>query len=304
MDRRLIGGLLFVVALTAAVVLPALPGVRLQGVASTIVLPDDPQVGECVLESGADLAVIPPDESSAPPAPTFAPCDGQPVAGEVVAVVRATGDDRSRLEQAAASGVDCGRSSLEYSGLVLDDGRFVVSDSAPDDPVSWNLSINMRTAWVLPAPLPQSAGRTWVACVVTPATGGTYRGRLAGAFDNGALPDEFGVCWEKDAPSTGSVSCASRHLGELMATATIPDGGTVAVADVMTSCRRLVAKVIGRIDPTAGGRLTVEMLLTPDVAQFLAMPQPLSVVCSIAPVAQALYGTVVGLRDRPIPYAG
>jgi len=122
MDRRLIGGLLFVVALTAAVVLPALPGVRLQGVASRIVLPDDPQVGECVLESGADLAVIPPDESSAPPAPTFAPCDGQPDAGEVVAVVRATGDDRSRLEQAAASGVDCGRSSLEYSGLVLDDG--------------------------------------------------------------------------------------------------------------------------------------------------------------------------------------
>ena len=180
MDRRLIGGLLFAVALTAAVVLPALPGVRLQGVASTIALPDDPQVGDCVLGSGPGLPVIPPDESPAPPAPTFAPCDGRPVAGEVAAVVRATGDDRSRLEQAAASGVDCGRSSLEYSGLVLDDGRFVVSDSAPDDPVSWNLSINMRTAWVLPAPLPQSAGRTWVACVVTPATGGTYRGRWPG----------------------------------------------------------------------------------------------------------------------------
>jgi len=304
MDRRLIGGLLFAVALTAAVVLPALPGVRLQGVASTIALPDDPQVGDCVLGSGPGLPVIPPDESPAPPAPTFAPCDGRPVAGEVAAVVRATGDDRSRLEQAAASGVDCGQSSLEYSGLLLDDGRFVMSDSAPDDPVSWNLSINMRTAWVPPAPLLQSAGRTWVACVVTPATGGAYLGRLAGAFDNGALPDEFGLCWEKDAPSIDSVSCASRHLGELMATAAIPDGGKVAVADIMSSCRRLVARVIGRSDPTAGGRLTVEVSLTPDVAQFLTLPQPLRVVCSIAPVAQALSGTVVGLRDRPIPYAG
>ena len=218
-----------------------------------------------MLGSGPDVAVIPPDGSAAPPAPTFARCDGRPVAGEVVAVVQATGDDRSRLEPAAASGVDCGRSSLEYSGLVPDDGRFVMSDSAPDDPVSWNLSINIRTAWVLPAPLLRSAGRTWAACVVTPATGGAYLGRLAGAFDNGALPDEFGLCWEKDTPRIDSVSCASRHLGELMATATIPDGGKVAVADITSSCRRLVARVIGRSDPTAGGRLTVEVSLTPDV---------------------------------------
>jgi len=80
---------------------------------------------------------------------------------------------------------------------------------------------------VLPAPLLHSAGRTWVACVAAPVTGAAYRGRLAGAFDDGALPDEFGVCWEKSTPSTGSVSCPSSHRGELISTGTgtVADGG-------------------------------------------------------------------------------
>ena len=305
MRRRLIGGLLFVVVLTLAVLVPALGGLRSEGVGTAIELPSDPRVGDCVLEPPTDSAVIPPAASVSMIAPSFAPCDGQPIAGEVVAVVRAAGDDRARLQQVAAIGEDCRGSSLKYSGLVQDDGRYVLADHHLHDVVDWNLSINARTSWVLPPALLRSAGQTWAACIAAPASAAAYRGRLVGAFTDGVLPDEFGVCWEQTAPpaTIDSVSCGDRHLAELVSTGKVPDGGKVTVADIKVSCQQLAAKVIGRADPTAGGQLVVGTAISPDTAQFLALPQPLNVTCYVAPVAQSLSGTLVGLGNRPIPYS-
>ena len=121
MDRRLAGGLLFAVALTLAVVIPSLGGHRVAGAAATIQLPDDPKVGDCVQESLNDIIVIEPAASGSSLAPSFVPCDGREVGGEVVAVVQAVGSVHAQVQQAGAS-VDCHHSSLEYSGLVRSSG--------------------------------------------------------------------------------------------------------------------------------------------------------------------------------------
>jgi len=304
-DRRLVGGLLFVLVVTLAVVIPSLGGLRREGTASPIQLPDAPRVGDCLLQPLTDFISIPLDRTRPLLAPSFAPCDGREVAGEVVAVVRATGGISARLRQAEASGVDCYRSSLEYSGLVLTDGRYVVAGHSPNDPVNWNLTINVRTAWVVPAPLLRTAGQSWVACIAAPLSGATFRGRLADAFSGGMLPDEFGFCWQQRTPSAeGSVSCGGRHFAELVSLGTIADGTGIALGDIESSCQRLSALVVGRTDPTAAGRLTVATSVSSQrVAPVPPLPQKLNVVCSLEPLAYPLSGSVVGLGDQPIPYS-
>ena len=157
----------------------------------------------------------------------------------------------------------------------------------------------MRTAWVVPAPLLRTAGRAWVACIAAPLSGAGIRGRLAGAHSGGKLLDEFGFCWEQRTPSTqGSVSCGRCHFAELVSLGTISNGAGIALADIKSSCQRLAAQVIGRSDPTAAG-----LVIAPSVSPVAApsSTQPPHVICDLEPVTQPLTGTLVGLRDRPIP---
>ena len=304
MVRRLLGGLLFAVVLTLAIVVPSFGGHRIEGFGIPIELPGDPRVGDCMLESLNDVILIQPTSSGASLTPTFVPCGDGQVGGQVVAVVRGTGDVRDRLRQAAASGVDCYQSSLRYSGLVLDGGRYVLADHSPNDPVDWNLTINVRTAWVVPSPLLRTAGQNWVACVAAPLSGATFRGQLARAFSGGTLPDEFGFCWEQSTPSAvGAVPCGSRHFAELVSLGTIPGGTAVALADIESSCQGLAAQVIGRSDPTAAGDLAVGISVSSDSATSTTVPQTQRIVCYIEPLTRPLFGTLVGLRDRPIPYS-
>jgi len=301
MYRRLVGGLLFAVVLTLAIVVPNLGGRRIEGTGTPIHFPADPQVGDCLLESLNDVILIQPTSSGSSLVPTFAPCGDRNAGGQVVAVVRATGDVPARIRRAATSGVDCYQSSLQDSGLVLVGGRYVLADHSPADPVNWNLTINARTAWVVPGPLLRAAGQDWVACVAAPLSGATFRGQLAGAFSGGTLPDEFGFCWEQSIPSAiGVVPCGSSQFAELVSLGTIPGGAGVPLADIKSSCQQLAAQVIGRSDPTASGDLAVGTSVSPDVA---TSSQTQRVVCYIEPLTRPLSGTLVGLRDRPIPYS-
>ena len=136
----MIGALLLVAALTLALVIPAIDGLRLAGVATMIELPSEPQASDCMLPSPTNAAATAGD-SPLPLWPTFGACDGRNLAGEVVAVVGGEGDVSTRLQKAAASGTDCRRMALEYSGLVLNDGRPLSAIRYPADPISWNLSL-------------------------------------------------------------------------------------------------------------------------------------------------------------------
>ena len=60
---------------------------------------------------------------------------------------------------------------------------------------------------------------------------------------------------------------------------------------------------MGRNDPTGGVGLAVKVF-PETVDEQLRLNPRLDIVCYIAAVERSLDGTIVDLRDRPIPYSG
>src|SRR6478752_10805401 len=152
MDRRLIGALLLVAAIAAGVVAAKGGGLRTVGTAVMGELPADPRVGDCLLEPAegsvpefaprpwADLRPLAtpaqttlPDISRTIDGPRFGSCIGAgPVGGEVIALLSATGDERTRRQRAASTGIDCRAASLRYAGLRMIDNHFGLTQQATD----------------------------------------------------------------------------------------------------------------------------------------------------------------------------
>jgi len=319
MDRRLVGALLVVVVLTVAIVIPARNGLRTAGSGSIGELPADPVVGDCLLQPPYEFWEQARDRAGTastsqrvrknPLAPIFGPCDGGEVAGEVVAIIAASGDGVTRQARAAASGLDCRSTALQYTGLFPLGERFVPADQMAADPVSWELSVSLRGSWMLPSVVMQAAGRSWAACVATPGLAGFYRGTVANSFRGGRLPDVFGTCWDRSAPSAGmrAVDCGQPHAAELISVGDVPDRARTTGGAINAACQRLAAEVMGRADPTAGGGLQVKV--APDLPDAAvpssssdAEPRGLNVVCFITAGERSLTGSVVGIGENAIPY--
>lgn len=316
MNPRLVGALLVLAVVAATISVPALTGRRTAGTAVTVELPRDPRVGDCVVNlpvellgaatetpTGTGRRATEQTGSTGPLGPSFGSCTDGPVAGEVVAVASA-GSDPGQLQ--APAGIDCRAAALSYAGLVLIDGRFVLPNPAADDPVAWNLSVNVRSAWVLPSPLMQAQGRTWAACVVAPRDDARYTGRIVSAFNGGVLPDEFGTCWNARSVSAAveRVDCRAPHLAELISAGYVVDRSQITADDLRLSCERLAARVVGRSDPTVGAKLVVKTspeTLSSDTATF---NMSVSVLCYLVTPDRPLDASLVGLRDQPLPYAG
>jgi len=316
MDRRLVGALLVVAVISAAIVLPPMvTGSRIAGSASPIDLPDPPGVGDCLLNplpktNGQDLADgttvritgYPADLPDDTAAAAFGPCDGL-VAGEVVQVVDSGGDPPARRAAAAVSNEGCRSATAAYTGL-LDVIRQFTSPTGAVEAVRWDPTVNVRHVWVQPEAVQRAAGRTWLACVVTPARPVRYLGRVAGAFAGRSLPDQFGVCWLQTDVSAAVtfVDCSEPHRSELVSIGSVSGHSDVAPADVTTSCERLASRVVGRDDPTAGGVLTVGVD-PEELPARLRSDRTVDVTCFLtAGNDRRLVGTLVGLGDRPIPF--
>jgi hypothetical protein len=319
MDRRLVGALLVVVVLTVAIVVPARNGLRIAGSGLIGELPADPSVGDCLLQPPYEFweqARRRPGADSTsqlarknPLAPIFGPCDGGEVAGEVVAIVSASGDRVTRQARAAASGLDCRSTALQYAGLHPLGERFVLADQMAANPVSWQLSVSMRGSWMLPSVVLQAAGRSWAACVATPGLAGFYRGTLANSYRGGRLPDVFGTCWDRATPSAGmrAIDCGTPHAAELISMGDLPDRAATTGAAINAACYRLAAEVMGRADPTAGGGLQVKVAPDlPDVPVTSNSPDAgsrgLNVVCFVTAGERSLTGSLVGIGENAIPY--
>ena len=315
MDRRLTGALLVVAVAVTAAVLPALSGRRISGHAQTIALPADPRVGDCVLESSpgspdvvGELTALPESTDGSRSAARSAipvevgACTGRPVLGEVVAVVTTAHHDL-KAHPVPPPGVDCRSPALEYAGLVPADKRYELRDQPDADPVKWNFSINTGNRWVLPSQRLVSAGRTWSACVASPNAGEEYAGRLADAYSGRSLPASFGTCW--NSPQVGAAArmldCSRHHSAELISAGRIDDISAVTIEQVASSCGQLAALVMRRSDPTGGGALVIKT--SPDRLTFKSMVRPVNVLCYLSSARRELDDTVVGLGERPIPFA-
>jgi len=336
MDRRLVGALLVVVVISAAIVLPPLlAGSRVAGSASAIDLPDPPRVGSCLLYSlpaagddltdgtSVDLAGYRAgqrahDGDVLPAIAVFGPCDGE-IAGEVVDVIEAPGDAATRRATAIGAEQQCRAATSDYTGLDDATARFTDSPdatapdatapdaTAPDataDPVRWSPSVNLRYRWVQPEPLQRAAGRTWLACVVTPSRPVLYSGSVAAAFSTGTLPNPFGLCWAGATVRVGMgvVDCSLPHSSELLSVGRVEEPTRWTSSQVRAACARVATAFIGRSDPTAGGALDIPVT-PPDLDRRVFWDAPLDLTCYLtASGGRQLDGTVVSLGDRPIPF--
>lgn len=316
--RRLVGALLVVAVVATALVIPALDGLRIAGRPAAIELPADPRVGDCVFAAAGNAgsepdltfatAMIPLPRSDQLHTPdaigvAFGPCTGQLIVGEVVAIATAEDSQRAGVSTTVA-GEGCRAQALRHAGLVPRDDDYALPDQVATDPVEWDVSINLPTTWVVPSAVLQSSGRTWTACVVTTKYMTEYRGRVAGAYSGGRLPDAFGTCWNSREVRVAArtVNCGDPHLAELTAVGTVADRATTGASNIRSSCERLSAGVMGREDPTASGVLGVS--IAPDYYDSTAWStRSLNIVCYIVPTEHSLAGTLVGLGDRPVPLA-
>ncbi len=317
MDRRLVGALLVVVVLSAAIVLPPLfTGARVAGSASPIALPAPPHVGSCLLYSlpargdgltdgtSIDLAAYRAGQSAKDPdIAVFGPCDGE-IAGEVVDLIDAPGDAASRLATAVGAEKQCRAAASDYTGLDVAAARLPGLRDAATNPVRWSPSANLRYRWVQPESLQRAAGRTWLACVVTPSRPVLYSGSVAAAFSTGRLPTPFGLCWAGAdvRAGMGVVDCNQPHRSELLSVGRVENPTNWTSTQVRQACARVATTFIGRSDPTAGGALEITVT-PPDLDRRLLWDAPLDLTCYVTGGGgRQLDGTLLSLGDRSIPF--
>ena len=185
-------------------------------------------------------------------------------------------------------------------------GRRLVAPGAPaSDVVRWAPTVGFDAHRLVPGTEEASAGRTWYACVAVPIAHDTYRGSLHAASVAGRLPPEFAICWDgTDLDSLAKVlPCSGPHAAELLATAWVVDRSQATRAELQSGCESIAARLLRRDDPTAGGQLSVVLdPISRDGAVLGNEPQ--SVGCFVTANAPAqVIGTLVGLADRPVPFA-
>ena len=241
-----------------------------------------------------------------PLAPIFGPCDGGEVAGEVVAIISASGDGVTRQARAAASGLDCRSTALQYAGLFPLGERFVLADQMAVDPVSWQLSVSLRGSWMLPSVVMQAAGRSWAACVATPGLAGFYRGTVANSYRGGQaaghvrhLLGPAGAQRRHGRRRLRSIACRRADFGWRCAR----PGGHHRCCD---QCRLPAAGRRGdgpgrsdgrRWTPGEGGARICPM--TAAAANLAAgEPRGLNVVCFVTAGERSLTGSVVGIGEN------
>ena len=297
-DMRRIAGIAMIVL--AGVGVGAATTLRQQvtgGSAAAIAIPAPPQVGDCVLD-GAEL---PQRVSSGTPTFGYGPCVGAR-AGEVVSVVAdpwvdpGAKDSHTAMRDGSPSdaiAAQCAQDARVYAGLA----------AAPPtiDPaaggVSFSPSIWLPVSALFPDDRQRAVGQDWVACVVESPTDTTFAGSVRAVFarqqPSGTLPAAFARCLV-EANATTAGDCDVPHQVELLGFRLVkdtPDAARLA----RSACTDFAATVLKRPDPTAGGALEVVSIYDRSTHEAT---------CQIASAGpRLLRGSLIGLGDRPIPWA-
>lgn len=293
-DRRRLTGLAVIVV--AVIAIAAVAAGRQRTVSGAAVVPPPPQIGDCVATSAADQ-VWQQLEYDVVPSLVSAPCTGVR-AGEVVSV-----DDQRPTTQ-----TDCSTPTVSYLGLPPGPGEQLGSETV------WITRSVIMSYTFGPSPLQVAAGQRWSACVALGIDRDSFRSQPLtesprdAATRGGAAFDPFAFCVAAPLSST-SIPCGHPHRYEVVA-----DGFNLSAreADSLASCKAISSRLTGLVDPTAGGRLQVELVsyVWDDGASSAratgyqqARSGGGSVMCTVSPVApgEMLSSTLVGLGERPVP---
>ncbi len=306
MDRRLLGGVLVLVALVAAVLTPDVGHRRVPGDGRPIAAPEPPRRGNCVTSlaevnselQGGDFGI---DDQINLPAPEIGPCTG-PIVGEVVSVLRDVAPESlpaPRYQQAIA---DCGLNSIYYTGSIPP----VVPGSSGNPAIVWSPAVNFQETYVGPSALQRLVGQRWSACVIGAPFGRPFAGRLRDVLSGGTLPSIFAHCWRTAAMrDSEQVPCDEPHAVELLATTGL--GGTPqTAAEVQRSCTVFAGRMMRTDDPTRDGALNYLILAFRDTEVAVPPSTELLHDTYITCIATArhgvqLTGSLLGVGDGPLP---
>jgi hypothetical protein len=302
MDRRLVGVAVLVLAIVAVAVVPNLQGRRVAGTSVAVVFAAPPQVGDCALpplpeaEDGAWIQQVRVTDLR------FGPCSGD-IAGEVVGL-RDFDPNWPDADTFRGRG-PCFRETAGYAGLSVNRRSSTLPEVPFDGVVSWTPTIGTRALLIMPGTRERNAGATWAGCLAVPTEGGKYQGSLRAAHTSGRMPDVFGLCWDSVDldESMNLLACNEPHPAELLATGWVRNRQLVTSDKIAASCTDIAGRIMHTSDPTRGGALAI--ILDPVSRDGAAVPNaPLSVSCFVSSAGPTqLVGTLIGIGERPIPFA-
>lgn len=296
-------------------VVPALRPTLIDGVATAVPIPGLPSVGDCVTEPipysslWISLHNPPTDGTVVYPALTIEPCDG-PRYGEVVAVIPAPVVVTVQVDGQNWSVNDrnrdtCWSASASYLGI---------PGGTAD--LQWVPLVSAPSLVSQPLPRQHAAGQNWLACLTYVQSGDTvdpgttvapYTGTLRDAATTGNQTNRLGYCGDDAAAlSGGDGGCERPHRYQQLAIA--PTGASrVSAASTHTTCTDTANVLVGR-DVTSSGDLEVVVTVADDnglpVSVDGDVPPNATLHCTIAATGgRLLTGSVIGLGDRPIPWA-
>ena len=257
---------MLVVALAVAVIFPSVNAKHIVGVAIVAPPPPPPAVGDCALGAfSTAVDMIATQQGSQPqlvyPHPPTGSCHDT-VYGQITAVI---------MTPALASDmVDGHGQDRNYARCP---GNAPFEDLPPGSDAGtayghWHVELATNTVVIAPTPRQVAFGQHWVACVVAaiqaPRVGvsvsqiGDAQGfstPLSQWRHSRQVAEALGLCLLTTSSADDPHDCSITHAAESFGFTNGP-----YTPELAATCRALVGDLTGMADPTAGGRLNVEVL--------------------------------------------
>lgn len=305
MKRRLIGGLILVLALVAALVVPRLlDPPEVDGSADAAPPASPPVVGACLREESLRYSISADGEIVTDDTVTVVGCD-EPHASEIVQME----PDLPRTD-----GANPAAAVTEFTVRCADQSP-VEWAAAPAGAAGWTPNLNVTVGLLAPGRRQLDAGQRWGACAV-----GVTAGRLdrpVAQLNAVNLPAALGACISAEGVAAGTsngTDCATPHVAETFGRRDLEVGDDLTQDELAGGCAELVTQATGRAgvatDPALGLAATAYATYDGSDAEVVTLPLPADatggwVTCGIhAADGRELGASLRQIGDAPLPWVG
>ena len=300
MDRRWSGGLVLLLVLVAAAIVPiAVTGRHVAGSPVAQYVPGPPVAGDCLTDP-----IPSPSTDAAYPVLAAAPCTGVRT-GEVISSFTDLRTPVVAMHNGDPNQDACEIAVEAYLGHTL-------GPSSGD----WELPTMLSSFIEQPSALQIAAGQRWVACVLVligPDQGPVpWSGSARSALAPGVTPPRgFATCLKMSSLiNYQRIDCAKAHTSEAFGLMSTARAG-LTQKSLNASCAAQVRIRTGMADPTAGGRMSIEAVTVhgadgpPQAGLGSATDDSGFALCElVASAGRSLHGPLLGLGAGTVPLSG
>ena len=313
MGRRGTGLGVLLLALSVAIIVPNLAPKHIPGTATATLPQPPPAIGDCVLQAfdmTNEMVATPNGWQPNYPHPTTGSCRGT-IFGQISAVIA----DPSRVSNAPdSSGGDPNYARCPGNASYED---LPAGSDAGTAYGHWHVQLLTNTTVIQPSARQAAAGQHWVACTIA-----VIQNQAAGIDPNlinqargfpapinqwrrsRQIAEAIGQCILSTSPSIdSSTDCSTTHSAESFGYNTAPP-----TPELTAACHALIKDLTAMPDPTAGGRLQIQVLnydANGDQVTSVKQRTPTDTrqVCMITSDGRSnLKGALLALGDEPVPF--